>query len=198
MAEVIVDVSTSVDGFVAGEGVGMDRPFGTAGHRLHSWLGFEGATPSPEDRAVAERMFASAGAVVLGRRMFDVGIGTWGGDGAFTRPTFVVTHRDSEPLVKGPTTFTFVTDGLPAALGRARTTAGAEDVVIAGGADIVQQSFAAGVVDELRLHVIPVLLGAGTRLFDGAGPVELEQTDAVATPHATHLRFRTRRQEMNR
>ncbi|MGQ0575041.1 MAG: dihydrofolate reductase family protein [Pseudonocardia sp.] len=190
MGEVIVDVSASVDGFVAGPGVGVDRPFGTAGHRLHRWLGFDGADPGEADRAAAERVVSGAGAVVLGRRMFDVGIGTWGPDGAFGRPTFVATHRGRDPLVRGTTTFTFVTGGVAAALERARETAGAEDVTVVGGAATIQQALASGLVTELRLHLVGVLLGGGTRLFDGPTvPVELERVGAVDTPHATHLTF---------
>ncbi|MGH3397460.1 MAG: dihydrofolate reductase family protein [Streptosporangiaceae bacterium] len=190
MGLVIVDVSPSVDGYVAGPGVSVAEPFGDAGLRLHRWLGFE-ATPTEADREQAERMFATAGAVVLGRRMFEVGIGTWGPDGAFGLPSFVVTRRPHEPVVKGPTTFTFVTTGVPGALDQAREAAGSKDVVVAGGADIIQQCLAAGLADELRLHVAPVLLGGGTSLFGGppARRAELEQAGVLTTAHATHLTF---------
>lgn len=194
MGEIRVDVSTSADGFVAGPGVSVERPFGTAGQRLHRWLGFDGAIPSGEDRTAAERVVAGAGAVVLGRRMFDVGIGTWGPDRAFGRPAFVVTHRGRDQVVRGATTFTFVTGGVAAALDLAREIAGAEEVVVVGGAQTIQQVLASGLVSELRLHLVGVLLGSGTRLFDGlADPVELEPVGAVATPHATHLTFRIAR-----
>ncbi|MDQ4125327.1 MAG: dihydrofolate reductase, partial [Actinomycetota bacterium] len=129
MGQVVIDISTSVDGYVAGSGVTVERPFGDAGHRLHQWLGMEGVQPDAADRAAAEAMFANAGAFLLGRRMFDVGIGTWGDDGAFGLPTFVVTKRSRPNLVKGPTTFTFVTDGFAAALRQARVAAGEQDVV---------------------------------------------------------------------
>lgn len=192
MGEVVVEVSPSIDGYVAGPGVSVERPFGDAGERLHRWMGFDGAVPTDADRAAAERVFANAGAVVIGRRMFDVGIGPWGEDGAFGRPVFVATHRPEDVLVKGPTTFTFVTDGVVRAVELARATAGDQDVVVAGGAHVIQQCLAAGLVDEIRLHVVPVLLGGGPRLFDGLldGQVELERTDAVLTPHATHLTYR--------
>ncbi|GAA1241914.1 dihydrofolate reductase family protein [Pseudonocardia aurantiaca] len=192
MGNVVVEMSPSVDGYVAGTGVSVERPFGNAGVRLHRWLGFDGETPTEADRAAAERVFTGAGAVVIGRRMFDVGIGLWGADGAFGMPVFVVTSRPADVLVKGPTTFTFVTEGTGRAVELARETAGELDVVVNGGADVVQQCLAAGLVDEIRLHVVPVLLGSGTRLFER--PVgeqfELEQTAATATPLATHLSYR--------
>lgn len=187
MGRVIIDLSPSLDGYIAGNGVSAERPFGDAGHRLHHWLGFEGVDPEQADHAAAERMFRNAGAVVIGRRMFDVGIGLWGDDGAFGMPCFVVTHRPADKLVKGPTTFEFC-ESTVQALMRAQAAAGALDVVVAGGADIAQQCMAAGMVDELRLHVVPVLLGSGTRLFAPGQPrAELRPREAVATAYATHV-----------
>jgi dihydrofolate reductase len=152
----------------------------------------DAGVPTPEDLRAAERVFANVGAVVLGRRMFDVGIGLWGEDGAFGRPTFVVTHRPTADLVKGPTTFTFVTDGGQGAITQARAAAGGDrDVLISGGADIVQQCLVAGLVDEVRLHLVPVLLGSGTALFDGSScRHELETIDAIVTTNAVHLTYR--------
>lgn len=190
MGQIIADVSPSVDGYVAGKGISIDKPFGDAGHRLHHWLGFEGAKPTPADQEAAERMFAGAGAVVLGRRMFDVGISTWGDDGAFGLPSFVVTHRSRGDLVKGPTTFSFITEGTAKAVRLAKEAAGDKNVVVVGGADIVQQCLAAGLVDALHLHIAPTVLGAGTALFASETPrYELETTSAATTPHATHLTF---------
>ena len=189
MSKVIVEISPSVDGFVAGGGVSVERPFGTAGHRLHRWIGFEGAEPTEEDRSASEAMFATAGAVVIGRRMFDVGIGRWGADGAFERPTFVVSNRGDEPLERGRTTFHFVA-GVDAALERAREAADGRDIVVAGGADIVQQCLREGAVDELRLHVVPVLLGDGTPLFERGDATELTLAGAVQSPNALHLTYR--------
>jgi dihydrofolate reductase len=132
-------------------------------------------------------MFESAGAVVIGRRMFDVGIGHWGNDGAFGMPCFVVTHHPVSKMVKGPTTFEFC-ESISRALILAQEAAGDRDVVVAGGADIAQQCLALGVVDELRLHVVPVLLGFGTSLFaETPSPVELKTTDVAVSPNATHI-----------
>jgi dihydrofolate reductase len=136
-------------------------------------------------------MFSTAGAVVLGRRMFEVGIGTWGEDGAFGMPCFVATTRPHADVVRGPTTFQFVTGGVRRAVERARYAAGDRDVVIAGGAQTVQECLAEGLVSEIRLHVVPILLGGGTPLFgDFPAAVELEQVSAVSTSLATHLIFR--------
>ncbi|WP_219417121.1 dihydrofolate reductase family protein, partial [Pseudonocardia nigra] len=158
----------------------------------HGWRPSGGPPPDPADGAAAEQMFATAGAVVLGRRMFDVGIGTWQPDGAFGRPCFVVTNRAHDEVVAGPTTFTFVTAGVADAVEQARRAADGRDVVVAGGAQVVQQCLALRLVDEIRLHVAPVLLGSGTPLFapTADGAVELERTDLVTTPHATHLALR--------
>ncbi|NRQ32216.1 dihydrofolate reductase [Nonomuraea sp. NN258] len=194
MGRVIVDMSPSIDGYVAGEGVSVASPFGDAGLRLHRWLGFEGATPAAADDEAVARTFGGAGAVVLGRRMFDVGIGTWGDDGAFGLPCFVVTNRPEPELVRGPTTFTFVTDGPAEAMRRARAAAGDKDVVVPGGADLVRQCLAAGFVDVIHLHVVPVILGRGVPLFGGGTPrYEAETTDVVASPHATHLTVAVKR-----
>jgi dihydrofolate reductase len=192
MGQVVVEVSPSIDGYVAGPGVSVERPLGADGQRLHRWIGFEDTTPTDADRAAAEWMFTNSGAVVIGRRMFDVGIGLWGEDGAFGMPVYVVTNRAHDDLVRGPTTFRFVTTGVVAAVEQACAAAGDRDVVIAGGAQVIQQGLAAGLVDEIRLHVVPVLLGDGTRLFEQplAQQMELEPGEVQVTRHATHMRFR--------
>jgi dihydrofolate reductase len=189
MPKTFLEITISLDGFVAAHGVSLEHPLGVGGLRLHDWLL---GSPTPADREVADAMFATTGAFVLGRRMFDVGEGPWGADGAFGMPCFVVTHRPRETLVKGPTTFTFVLDGLRSAVEQARAVAGDRDVCVAGGASIARQAIAEGLVHELRVHLAPVLLGGGTRLFepDGAVPVELERTAVVETPLATHLTYR--------
>jgi len=192
MGLVFLDMTMSLDGFVTGPNVGPAFPLGEGGLRLHDWMFGDDARPVTDtDRQIAAQLFDGVGAYVMGRRMFDGGIIHWGDDGAFGKPVFVVTHRPQADVVKGPTRFTFVTDGLESALRQARVVAGDADVGLPGGADIDQQALSAGLVDELRIHIAPVLLGDGTRLFDTlAAPVELERTSLVPTPYATHLRFR--------
>jgi dihydrofolate reductase len=195
LGKVVVEISPSVDGYVAGPGVAVGRPFGSADSRLHRWMGEGGFRATESDREALVRMYATARAVVLGRRMFDVGIDLWGEDGAFGLPAFVVTNRGEETLVRGPTTFTFVTDGVARALDLALAVAPDEaEVLVVGGADVIQQCLPGGLVDEIRMHVVPVLLGGGTRLFERSLPtsVELDQVDQIATPLATHVIFRVR------
>jgi dihydrofolate reductase len=141
------------------------------------------------------KLFEHSGAVVVGRRMFDLGEEPWGENPPFHMPVFVVTHRAEDPLVKeGGTTYTFVTGGAAAALARAKEAAGGQDVAVLGGADVIRQFAEAGLLDELRLHIAHVLLGDGTRLFDRIDTkrVRLERTRVVDAPGATHLTFRLR------
>jgi dihydrofolate reductase len=161
---IYVYMSMSLDGFIAGPRVGVDNPMGDGGEQLHEWM-FAGKSDQ-ESRAFEEDLFANTGALVMGRTMLDVGVGPWGENPTYHAPVFVVTHRAAEPIVKqGGTTYTFITDGPDAALERARAAAGGQEICIAGGAAIVQHYLTAGTVDELRLHVVPVVLGAGVRLF---------------------------------
>jgi dihydrofolate reductase len=152
--------------------------------------------------AFVEESLANVGAVLMGRNMFGGGRGPWGDDPwrgwwgddpPFHVPVFVLTHHERDPLpLEGGTTFTFVTDGIESALEQARAAAGVEDVVIGGGADVIRQYLAAGLVDELSISLAPVLLGGGERLLDGLGDsaIELEQVDAIAAPGVTHVRYR--------
>lgn len=188
MGRVVVDISLSMDGYVAGRGVTVQEPFGDAGHRLHRWIGLDEGEPTAADRDHAVRTFVDTGAFVLGRRMFDVGIDTWGEDGAFGTPCFVVTSRRRPDLVRGATTFNLMADDVTEAVALARRAAGDRDVVIPGGASVVQQCLAADVVDALHLHLVPVVLGAGTPLFGAETPRrELELRSSMSTPNATHL-----------
>ncbi|MFF1877013.1 dihydrofolate reductase family protein [Leifsonia sp. NPDC058230] len=203
---VFVDMTMSLDGVTAGPEVGRAHPLGLGGGRLHRWIGMgadqdipnpptRAGEPEAADEEAAAGMFATTGAVVLGRTMFDVGIDLWGPDGAFEVPAFVVTHRSEPVLVRGATTFTFVTEGIETAVSWAKDAAGDRDVAIVGGARVVDEAVRAGLVDELVVHLVPVVFGEGTRLFD-EGPrvrVELEPISAVQTPAATHLRYRVLR-----
>ena len=191
MPYVIADLSPSLDGFIAGEGVSVERPFGGAELALYRWHGLEGEDREEADRRLSETHLDDAGAIVLGRTMFEVGIGPWGPDGAFRRPCFVVTHRPESDVVRGPTTFTFVPD-LADALDRAATAAGDKAVMVVGGAALVRQALAAGRVDELRLHIAPLLLGAGPSIFAGDGDLggtRLELIDVTPTSTALHVRY---------
>jgi dihydrofolate reductase len=200
MSNVVVDMAVSLDGIGAGPNPSPEHPMGLGGERLHAWMPFydpnqapvADAAASDVDVQMAQRLFATGkGAVVLGKRTFELGLEPWGGT-PFPAPCFVVTHeaRDDLPAANG--TFTFVTDGIEQAVRRARAAAGDGDVLVMGGPTIVQQAIRAGLVDEIAIHVVPVLLGAGSRPFDDLGPaaIELERIEQLASPQATHLRFR--------
>ena len=202
MGIVTTHMSMSLDGFIAGPNAGVGNPLGDGGARIQQWMfdlasfreiqGLTGGQTKRDDEVLRER-FAPTGAIVLGRRMFDKGEGPWGDNPPFHMPVFVVTHGTREKLVKeGGTSFTFVTDGIESALEQAKAAAGDRNVNIAGGADTVQQFIKAGLLDELEIHLAPVLFGDGIRLFDkmGAEQNELESTRVIASPRVTHLKFR--------
>lgn len=192
MGKVFADHAVSLDGFSAGANVGVGNGMGDGGEALHDWMFTEGGKRGHRGE-VLEEVFGSTGAVVLGRRTFDLGEQAWGDDPAFHRPVFVVSHRPKAVVTKqGGTSYTFVTDGLEATIAQARATAGDRDVVVIGGASIIQQCLQAGLVSELRLHLVHLLLGAGTSLFAGVDPtkVALERTRAIDAEGVTHLTFR--------
>ena len=201
MSRVLVDITTSLDGFVAGPNDSPEVPLGEGGERLHEWVfGLESWRESHHleggernrDSEMLQEAIDRTGAIVLGRRMFDNAHG-WGDRPPFGKPVFVLTHEVREPLEKeGGTTFTFVSDGIESALEQARAAAGDKDVAIGGGANTIQQFLRAGLVDELQIHVAPLLLGGGRRLFEDGdeGLIELERIDVVDSPAVTHLRFR--------
>ncbi len=208
MTQTRVDLSVSLDGFVAGPDQTLDEPLGRDGLLLHEWVfglatwrahhGLEGGERGPDDDLIAANL-STMGAVVMGRRMWSGGAGPWEDDPnaggwwgdapPFHVPVFVVTHHARPAETKGGTTITFVTDGIEAALAEARAAAGEQDVTIVGGAAVVQESLRAGLVDELRLHVVPVLLGDGVRLFDGVD-ARLQLTRVVDSRRVTHLTYR--------
>ena len=191
MAQVICDMSMSLDGFVTGPNDSRENPFGDGAGTLHDWI-FDAATD--EDRALLHEMLDGVGAIVMGRKSFDKneGDGGWGDGGPVgDTPCFVVTHH--EPAAPHPPIYSFVTDGVPAAIEQAKEVAG-DKVVGLHGATVMQQALPLGLVDEIRVHVIAVLLGGGTPLFaqlDSA--IRLERTSVLATPAATHLGFRVAR-----
>jgi dihydrofolate reductase len=203
-------ISVSLDGYVAGPNETTEQPLGEHGERLHDWAtelrswrelqGMEGGEENASSVVVAEDN-ANVGAEIMGRGKFgppgrgpwgeDPWRGWWGDDPPFHKPVFVLTTHPREPLTLSDTTFTFVTDGIHAALDQARQAAGNKDIYIGGGADVINQYLAAGLLDELELHLVPILLGGGSRLFKGIGPdVELEQIRVVEAPGVVHLKYR--------
>jgi dihydrofolate reductase len=207
----IIDISISLDGYVAGPNQRREEPLGDGGEQLHEWAmassawqeahGHDGGGETTADDAVIQERLGRTGATIMGRRMYSGGSGPWedddnangwwGDEPPFGHPVYVLTHHAREPLTLGATTFTFVTDGIESALEQATAAAGGRDVHVAGGAQAARQYLNAGLADELHLHVAPVLLGGGERLLDGyAG--RLERTGVVESPSGTtHLRFST-------
>ncbi len=210
MSQVFLDIATSLDGFVAGPNSTLDAPLGEGGDRLHRWKfalecfrqphGLPGGETNA-DSAIVDEILGSTGATVMGRRMFSGGEGPWeddpnadgwfGEEPPFHHPVFVVTHHARDPIVSRGTTFTFVTDGVEEAVEQAREAAGELDVAIGGGADLAQQCLRAGLLDELQIHVAPVLLGGWRRLFDGGPLTDLDCTRILASPSGVaHLTYR--------
>jgi dihydrofolate reductase len=194
MSKVTCDITVSVDGLVAGPRQTLDDPIGEGGERLHQWI-FD---PQGEDQRIIEEWQAAPGAYVMGRNMFGPGrggwdldwTGWWGAEPPYGVPVFVLTHHRREPLEMGATTFHFVIDGIEAARERATAAAGDRSVSVAGGASTVSQFLAAGLLDELHLHIVPLVLGQGERLFDGVPPLALEPVQVVASPGVTHVKYR--------
>lgn len=198
MPEVTCDMSMSIDGYVTGTNQRLDAPFGDGpGERLHRWMFEQREANEAEVEAIL-----GAGAYIMGRNMFSPGRGAWdeswtgwwGPEPPYRAPVFVLTHHERAPLpMAGGTTFHFVTGGIHAALDQARAVAGDRHVSIAGGAATVNQYLAAGLIDELRLHVAPLIVGAGERLFTGILDVELEQVASRGSELVTHITYRPAR-----
>lgn len=208
MSQVTCQISISLDGYVAGPDQSLDDPIGVDGMRLHQWAfatdswneqhGQEGGERSA-DSEVAEKLMQGIGAYIMGRNMFGPGRGAWdpewtgwwGEDPPYHTPVYVLTHHEREPIeMQGGTTFSFVTDGIESALEQARAVAGDQAVSIAGGASTVNQYLAAGLLDELHLHIVPVVLGVGERLLVGVGDPKLAPIEVVASPGVTHIKYR--------
>ncbi len=197
MSNVTCQISVSLDGYVAGAGQSREDPLGKGGERLHEWAFADDAPP--QDKAIRDSYGDGVGAYIMGRNMFgpDRGApdlewrGWWGEDPPYHVPVFVLTHHARPALeMDGGTTFSFVTDGIEAALEQARAAAGGDSVEVAGGASTVRQFLAAGLLDELHLHVVPVMLGAGERLLEDVGDPRLEPVEVIASPAVTHVRYR--------
>lgn len=200
MSKVILDITMSLDGFIAGPNDGPERPLGDGGERLFAWY-YSGDTDfempsgtmtfkvSPASAEVLQEVH-TIGALVTGRRTFDIA-NAWGGRHPVDAPVFVVTHTVPREWVYEGSPFTFVTDGVESAFEKAKKAAGDRDIGV-GAASIAQQCIQAGILDEIQIHLAPVLLGDGIRLFDhqGAEPIDLESIRVVEAPGVTHLRFR--------
>jgi dihydrofolate reductase len=218
MSKLRVHISSSLDGYVAGPQQSEQEPLGVGGESLHDWVvaleawrqnhGEAGGEVNASTPVMEEKL-AGLGAEIMGRGMYgppgggpwgdDPWPGWWGEEPPFHHPVFVVTHHPREPLTLSDTTYTFVTEGIESALAQAQQAADGKDVLLSGGADVINQYLAAGLVDELELHVVPILLGGGSRLFEGVGPdVRLEQVRALEAPGVTHLTYRVSRPRTGR
>jgi len=196
MSKVIADISMSLDGYVTARGVDQEHGLGIGGEAIHAWVLEE--PRSPVDEAVLAHSFEKTGAVVMGRRLYDIvdGPNGWNDDIGYGHdqnqsaapPCYVVTH-EPPAQVRLASRFRFVTEGVADAIDQARATAGDKDVVVMGGANVIDQSLAERLVDELRIHLSPLVLGGGTRLFDLAAPTTLVQREVTESPRATHLTY---------
>jgi dihydrofolate reductase len=210
MTKIRFQLAVSVDGYSAGPDQSDENPLGVGGEDLHTWAlsleawrkphGLEGGEVNASS-SVVEELQSNVGATVMGRNMFGGGPGPWredpqwngwwGDNPPFHMPVFVLTHHPRGPLeMEGGTTFLFVTEGIESALEQAKQAAEGRDVLIAGGASVVQQYLAAGLVDEFQLHIVPIVLGAGERLLDNVGNLKLEQVRAIEAPGVTHIKYR--------
>lgn len=192
MGRVFVDLSISMDGLITGPNPRPGLALGEGGQQLHHWMFPPSGDPNPGDREVYENLFSTCGAIVMGRRSFAVVEEIWGENPLFHHlPVFVLTHDARETITKGGTTYTFVTDGVESILAQARAAAGDKNVCLLG-ASIAQQCLQAGLLDGIHLHLVPILLGQGTRLFDQLGnkQIALERMELIGSKGATHLRLR--------
>lgn len=193
MSKVVADITVSLDGFVTGPDPGPDQGLGRGGEPLHIWA----LQPDAIDRLLLEETTAATGVVIMGRHLFDVVDGPHGwtdelgyGAGLAAQPPVLVVTRNPPEQVRLADRFTFVVDGIAGAVAKGVAMADDRDVVIMGGGATIRGALEAGVVDELRLHLAPLLLGSGTPLFDGGLPRSLRQTHVRASGHATHLTYR--------
>ncbi|MGI8909611.1 MAG: SRPBCC domain-containing protein [Rubrobacteraceae bacterium] len=202
MGKVTLDKSMSLDGFITGPNPEPDQPLGEGGDRLFAWFMVNQSEENfIRDNEIIGEAFESGGAVIMGKRSFEIIDGPEGWvapDGtAFEWPVFVLTHEVREPLTKGKTPFTFVSDGVGGTLEQAKAAAGDDKNVGLMGANVAQQFIKAGLVDEIQIHLVPDFLGGGVRLFDhlGTEQIELESTRVIKAPGVTHLRFRVVKQK---
>ena len=200
MSEVVIQMSMSLDGYIAGPNDSDLNGLGDGGERLHQWMfGGSGGGPgegiSGVDKEVLDELRSESGAMISGRRLYDITHGWNGSHPLGGIPVFVVSHHIPRAVPSGTTAFTFVTDGIAAAVARAKEAAGEKNVYVIGGASIDQQLLAAGLVDELRIDIVPILLGGGIQLFERSrqAPIGLVQTQVRPSKDVTHLRYRVPR-----
>ena len=191
MGKVVYDISMSLDGFITAAGQTPAEPMGAGGERLHDWAFGD----DERDRRVLSTGLAGTGAVITGRRNYTDALPWWGADGptgSARLPIVVLCHEiPADPPPPG-WVYTFVTGGVEQALKQAREAAGDKDVTVMGGAETGRQFLAAGLIDEMSIHLVPIVLGGGTPMFTGGLPLELENIGSLQTARATHLRFRVR------
>jgi dihydrofolate reductase len=190
MTKVIFDISMSLDGFVTASNVRPEEPMGDGGQRLHEWA----FGKDERNRELLAKAVDAVGAVIAGRRTYDLSVPWWGANGPAGParvPVFVVSNSEPKDVPEGGV-YTFVTEGIESALEEAKAAAGDKDVAVMGGASVGQQYIRAGLVDEISIHLVPVLFGSGTRMFEhlGSDHIQLENARVIETPQATHLRFR--------
>ncbi len=214
MGSLIADISVSLDGYVAGPDSSLKEPLGKNGEQLHEWViataswrqshGQTGGEAGVDDE-ISREMSQNTGATIMGRNMFSGGDGPWesdanrdgwwGDEPPFHHPVFVLTHHERDTVSKkGGTSFEFVTSGIMDALTRAREAAGDKDILIAGGGDVIQQYVQAGLVDEIRLHTVPILLGGGASLFQGEHKPDFQKWELVRVAESptgvVHTKYR--------
>lgn len=210
MGKVTADISMSLDGYIAGPNPTLKEPLGHRGEELHEWVfnlaawrephGMEGGETGP-DNDIMKETTANVGAVIMGRKMFSGGEGPWdqdpnadawwGDTPPFHVPVFILTNHKREKVIKkGGTTFNFVTDGLESAFAQAKKSAGNKNISVAGGANVIQQIIQAGHLDELQIHMAPILLGGGTPLLVNLGDTKFEKIRMIDAPLVTHMKFR--------
>src|SRR5829696_5525864 len=190
MTRVIFDISMSLDGYMTASNVSAEEPLGDGGQRLHDWAFGE----DEQNRELLAEAVDAVGAVIAGRRTYDLSVPWWGANGPAGParvPVFVVSNSEPKDVPEGGV-YTFVTEGIESALEEAKAAAGDKDVAVMGGASVGQQYIRAGLVDEISIHLVPVLFGSGTRMFEhlGSDHIQFENARVIETPQATHLRFR--------
>lgn len=191
MTKITAQMSMSLDGFIAGPDPSQDNPLGTNGEKLHDWI----FNNPDQENTLSISLKKNTGAAIIGYNMYFEAIPYWEGTGPLGDdiPTFVLTTQENIPQ-DAPKAFIFVTDGIESALGQARTVAGSKDIWIGGGANTVQQYIKAGLLDELHIHIVPLLLGGGTSMFGELGEfIELDKVEVKDEPSVTHLTYRFKR-----